>query len=469
MAAKIGKMIKSVKLKIIMNKYFRSLAFVSLLLITGTLTACASLGGSHPEVARQWQQSIAAGQSQQVLTKVSEKAKGSNQLLYSLEAARIAQIADQTDASINWFDQAVEKFEEEDDAARIQGSRLVQSTAALVSNDTALSYKSEPYERIFSQTFQALNYLTKGDITATSVEFRRADQAQRDQENKHEKEIAKVEEKNDGKVDTGKYDGYFQGLNAAASSVRSGVQNAYSFYLSGMFWEGTGEYNNALVSYKQALQILPSAEFLKQDVERVSQKMNGKVDAKQGLLVVAYEQGFVPAKQPVGIPIPTVQGVVSVEFPTYDSSRFVSSIPLRVNVGDQYVSTEPVAQVGAIAARALKDKMPSIITRQVLRTTAKYAMQKEANARDTTGLLGFATQLYNLISESADLRSWLTLPANAQIARLTLPVGEQQVSLSLPNRNRQESVTIVPNGVTLLRVIDAGGYVTVHSLPIVQR
>lgn len=437
------------------------------LLLVSLLAGCSSLGfSSHPELMQSWKQSIAAGQARQVVTKAGEKATGGNQLLFSLEAARIAQIADQTDDSLSWFARADALFGDEDDAARIRASRLAQSTSAMITNDRALAYESEPYERIFSQTFQALNYLAKRDLTGASVEFRRADQSQRDQEHEHQRQIDKAEENNEGNVDVSQYEGYFQGLNAAAASVRSGVQNAYSFYLSGVFWEGTGEYNDALVSYKQALQILPAADFLKEDVARVSRKLDRKLDQAHGLLVVAYEQGFVPSRQSLGIPIPTVQGMVTVNFPVYDGSHLVTPVPLRVRAGDQYVSTEPVAQVGAIAARALKDKMPGILMRQIARTTAKYALQKEANSRDSTGLLGFATQLYNLLSEQADLRSWSSLPANAQVARLVLPVGEQEVALSLPNRDSQQRVTIAPNGVTLLRVIDAGGLVTVQVLPI---
>ena len=57
---------------------------------------------------------------------------------------------------------------------------------------------------------------------------------------------------------------------------------------------------------------------------------------------------------------------------------------------------------------------------------------------------------WNLVSEQADLRSWLTLPRSAQVARFPLPEGEQTLTLdgSTPVR-----LTIRRQRPTLLRVV----------------
>ena len=447
-------------------RMLRCLLLTFVLLLSGC--ASMSLFSPYPSQAQAWKQAVVQGQGERALTDISQRAKGGDQLLYSLEAGRVAQLMGKTEVSSKWFEQAAQTYDSIDVAARIRASGLAQSTVALVTNDNAIHYQAPPYERIFSYTFQALNYLAQGDDVGASVEFRRVDHTQRQQELDHQKQIAKAEAKNDDKdsVDTSKYDGYFQGLNGAAALVRSGIQNAYSFYVSAAFWEGRGDYNDALVDYKQALQILPDADFIKADVQRVSAKLNGK-RSKKGLLVVALEQGFVPARQPVGIPIPTTQGTVVINFPTYQLNNMRNPLPMRVRAADQYATTQPLARVDAIAARALKEEIPGILTRQILRTTAKYALQKEANKN--FGLLGaFATQIYNLVSEQADLRSWLTLPANAQVARVVLPAGEQSVELSLPGGNANLTVPIAANGVTLLRVIDVGGRLITQVMPIRQ-
>jgi len=52
--------------------------------------------------------------------------------------------------------------------------------------------------------------------------------------------------------------------------------------------------------------------------------------------------------------------------------------------------------------------------------------------------------------ENADLRSWLTLPRSAQIARLTLPEGAQTLTL---DNTQTVTVNIQRNRATLLRVV----------------
>jgi hypothetical protein len=452
-----------------LNRHTSFLPFLAATLCL-LLSACASINPfamPYPQRADLWKQEISQGQGQQALNWLDQQQGDHNRLLYSLEAGRIAQVMRDYPASQKWFAQAASIYDQEDEAARIRVSSLSQDAASLVTNDRVIRYRGEPYERIFSETFQALNYLAQGDAAGAAVEFRRVDHTQRQQELDHQGQIARAEEKNDdrGNIDTSKYEGYFQGLNGAAALVRSGIENAYSYYLTAVFWEGRGDYNDALVDYKQALQILPQADFIKADIQRVSQELDGRVSQKQGLLVVALEQGFVPPKQPVAIPIPTTQGVVMVNFPTYQLDSLTHPVPLRIRVGNDYATTEPLARVGAIAAHALKERIPGILTRQILRTTAKYALQKEANKN--LGLLGaFATQLYNIVSEQADLRSWLTLPANAQVARMPLPAGTQTVELSLPTGNTEVMATIPAAGVCLVRVIQAGGKLTTQVMTI---
>lgn len=434
------------------------------------LSACASMNpfSSYPQKAQVWKQQIAQGNSQLAVTKLADRKNSTNQLLYNLEAGRVAQIAGNPQVSLKEFRQAAEIYDQEEAAARLRLSSGARTGAAIITNDRALVYHSDPFERIFSETFQALNYLALDDAAGAAVEFRRVDHSQRQQELSHSREIAKQEKsnaKNDDRLE--KYEGYFQGLNTAAALARSSIQNAYSYYLTAAFWEGIGSYNDALVDYKHALQIVPSAGFLLEDIERVSAKLDGKTNNNQGTVVIALEQGFVPPKQEISIPIPTIHGVLAVSFPIYSSALMVSPNPIRVRAGNDYVSTQPVVRIDAMAARALKEKIPAMLIRQIARTTAKYALQKEAN--DQSPLLGLASQLYNLMSEQADLRSWLSLPANAQIARLSLEPGKRQIVLSLPSGNTELMVPVSAAGVTLVRIIQtSSNQITTQVIPITQ-
>ena len=102
-----------------------------------------------------------------------------------------------------------------------------------------------------------------------------------------------------------------------AGEIKASFQNAWTFYLSALFWEAHGEWNDALVDYKKALEIHPDSTMLKEDVQRVSAAMDRKQDGDTGLVAVIYDQGFVQPRAEFSLPIPTVHGFFSVAFPTY--------------------------------------------------------------------------------------------------------------------------------------------------------
>ena len=239
-----------------------------------------------------------------------------------------------------------------------------------------------------------------------------------------------------------------------------------SFYLSALFWEAHGEYNDALVDYKKALEIHPELDMLKEDVQRVSNAMKGR-PAEDGMVAVLYEQGFVQAREEFSLPIPTVHGIFSVAFPTYSLTSKPRPNSLRVldSASQPLGETVVLADVGALAAKDLKERLPGMLVRQTLRATAKYNLQKKAN--DDFGPLGaFATQLYNLVSEQADRRSWLTLPAYAQATRFSLPQGEHTLVLSTPGGNATLTVPVVNRGLTVIHVAAVPGQLITRVLPV---
>ena len=133
----------------------------------------------------------------------------------------------------------------------------------------------------------------------------------------------------------------------------------------------------------------------------------------------------------------------------------------------QAASTEVLVRLNATAARALKDRIPGMLVRQTLRAAAKYEAQKQAN--DNMGLLGaLSTQIYNLVSERADLRSWLTLPAYGMATRMELPAGEQVIMLSASGGSASVTVPVRAGGVTLVRVVDVGSFLRTDVYPITE-
>lgn len=437
---------------------------IALLVLQGCATT--SLFSPYPQQAQSWKQAARQGTLESAVADLEGKSNSLDQLLYLQERGRLAQLNADHRQSIDYFARVFSLYDERDAEAKLRLSEAGSGTASLMVNDNAIPYSGFAYERIFAHGFQALNFLALGDMEGGNVELRRAALEQRVALQRHEREIARAEEKAEEQgIDLSRYEGHFEGLNTAAREVKSAIQNAWTFYISAAVREGLGEYNDALVDYKKALEIHPDSDMLKADIQRVSRKLDGH-RPDDGLVVVSFEQGFVPPRREISIPIPTIHGYFSVSFPTYQPQDFEPPRPLQVATSSGAMArTEPLADVGGMAARALKERMPAILVRQTLRAAAKYGAQKKAN-RDF-GLFGaLATQVYNLVSERADLRSWLTLPGHAQATRLSLPPGEHQLQLSARGAGATVKVPVRAGGVTLVRVMETGPLLRTEVIPI---
>ena len=468
------------------------------LAVMALLTGCASrsLFVSYPSQAAKWKAELATAPSQPaaeaspssgaipasgqpaqlaaappaspVISKLEAATSGADGVLYLQELGRVAQLQGQREASRQAFASAVAAYDAEDASAKIQVSSLAATGSSLITNDNARPYIAPDYERIFTRAYQALNYWAANDATGAAVEFRAAALEQQVAANKREKEIAKAEEEaEENNIDLNQFDGYFEGLNAVAGEVKASFQNAWTFYLSALFWEAHGEWNDALVDYKKALEIHPDSTMLKEDVQRVSAAMDRKQDGDTGLVAVIYDQGFVQPRAEFSLPIPTVHGFFSVAFPTYALQDKPRPNTLRIldTAMQPVAETQVLADVGALAAKDLKERLPGMLVRQTLRATAKYNLQKEAN--DNYGALGaFATQIYNLVSEQADRRSWLTLPAYAQATRVSLLQGEHTLLLSTPQGDATLTVPVVNRGLTVIHVVAVPGRLITRVLPV---
>lgn len=445
---------------------------LSLLLLPYLLAGCASSSvlTPWPEQAATWRSLTASNQTPIAIEQLSAGTRGRDQLLFLQERARLAQIAGDFQQSQEDFSKVIRLYDNQDADAYIAVSGLGATGAALLTNDNALPYRGDDHERIMVHGFQALNYWALGDLEAASVEFRRISQEQEVAAQRRARALARAESETPAPPENSTSPTLPAGLDQAAASVRNSIQNAYFYYLAGVFREGTGDYNNALVDYRKALQIHPESSLLRQDNQRVSDRMDGRYDdPQQGTLIIAYEQDLVPPRREVSLPIPTDHGYFAVAFPTYDPTDQVPPRPLHIlSAAGHRTSTQPLANISAMAARALRERMPLMLVRQTLRANIKYQTQKKAN--DDFGLLGaFATQLYNLVSERADLRSWLSLPAHGQVARLTLPAGEHVVTLSSGSATSQLVLPIGAGTTTVVWVNNTGGTLSTHTLPVLEK
>ncbi len=442
-----------------------------LLLCISLPTGCAttSLFVPYPVQLLPLREQMANKEYGQVREQLSRYTNGRDRLLYLLERGRVAQIARDYPASIRDFERAIAIFEQNEAKARITLTGGAAQTSALLTNDNALPYPGEPYERVFVHHFQALNYLFTGDREAALVEIRRANLEQKLALERHERELAEAEER-DRERDLAP----FSSLQRAAARVKNSFQNAYTFYLSALIYESAGELNDAYIDYRKAWEIHPDNRYLQNDLLRLARRLGFTEEYRQlretlalgeprepgpdeGELVILFEQGFVPYKSEVAIPLWVDTHVEQlIAFPTYRIAPHASPRLRIALAGHPLGDTQPIVEVQALAAKALEERLPAMMARQTLRFAAKRELSRTAGKKWGEHA-ELAMEILNLVTEQADRRSWLTLPENAQIFRHILPAGKQRLNITDGTGTHTVEVTIRPGRITLLHIIDTKG------------
>lgn len=435
---------------------YRLIMPLLLLLMQGCATT--SVFNPYPNQAADYRAAITNGTIDDVTPGLISKQKGKDGLLYAQESGRLHQLNNQFEASKTDFDEVYRRYQAQDEAARFSAGEAASGAASLLSNDNAIPYQGYGFERILALHFQALNYLALGDTEAAGVELRRAASEQRTLELVHDKAINNAEQKaNSDNIDTDAWKNApeLTGMSRIAGQVKSSFQNAYTFYTSALIWEAMGDVNAALVDYKKALEINPDNAVILQDVQRLD--AGRKLAADTGHLVVLFEDGFVVERSSFDLALPYFANnyatYFTVSVPYYPAAR--TPQPLQVFHGHRTLGrSQMIANIDAMAAKSLIEQLPLMIVRMVLRARAKYELHKQS--AEQGGILGsLAATIYNVVSEQADRRNWLTLPANVQLLRAPLPQGEQQLELNLAGVSRSITVTSRPGRVTLLRVVNA--------------
>jgi hypothetical protein len=84
-----------------------------------------------------------------------------------------------------------------------------------------------------------------------------------------------------------------------------------------------------------------------------------------------------------------------------------------------------VADLDDLAARAFADAQGTIVLRAVARALAKYLASQTADGADEA--LGALVNILGVVTETADTRSWTTLPRSIHLARLDLEPGAYRI------------------------------------------
>ena len=362
----------------------------------------------------------------------------------------------------NRFVESSAAFEQAGDIAEDRYTRSIsKEVGSLVTSDKLRPYAGTRYERLLSHYYRALNYVYQGQLDGALVECRRATNLIN----------------------------YFKGENEDYDFFGTGLLA----HLSGMLFEAAGEWNDALISYKQAAEYYQNAAE-KTGVElptdigyslvRLTRKLGftdeferyrnqyGELSPRPenaGELILFYETGYVSPKHEESLTFPILkidrvdkpeefvptlmaregaiykdielEYLLRIAMPTIHSNRSHFA-GVEVVVGPNGQKGVLVEDVENIAIETFKAQRPVILFRTLLRALLKYGTYRKAKKENAA--LGALVNLAGVVTEQADLRSWKTLPNQIFMVRMPLPAGTHTLNLSFLNANgkvsRRESV-----------------------------
>jgi uncharacterized protein len=319
------------------------------------------------------------------------------------------------------YAEAVDAFTKADKLAELKDYTSVsQEVGSVILNDTVKVYKGDDYEKILVNVYLAMAYAMQGKWESALVECRR------------------VNHKLDLMISKGHlpYE-----------------RNAFAKYLAGMMFEAQGEYNDAFVDYRQLLSWRKGSppDYLGMGLLRLSDKLraeqeyesykkefpgvsNFRLGKNEGEIVFVLEQG----KTPIKVPSQVFHLVPEMRKRFYTSNYGF----IRDSKGKFKAKTETYFDIEATAIKELGDRIAAIAAKKVAGVVAKELIAAQVEKSTDNKFLGALTSFFLHASDQADLRSWSTLPARLQLARVVVPAGRHDIVLDMVSQSGKETKAV---------------------------
>ena len=311
------------------------------------------------------------------------------------------------------FERAERASEEIEERALVSASDLGEGLSSWVLNDSAQAYMGEGFERVYLHVFLGLTYLAEGNLEGVLVEVRRANRLLEVEEELYDREYAAG--------------GLGHLLSALTYELMGRPDDAFIDYLR-MAEKGVGLELAGPALVRLAKQT-GRDDYLADLVARFGDLEPPPADAAS--IVVLAGVGLGPTKEEHGITVPTSGGVLQVAVPQFlRRGQPVGNLRLALTGGaaDAAVRTATVEEVHDVAKENLDDRILKITAKSVARTVAKRELTQALG--DDHGVAGWlAGDLFNILTERADLRFWQTLPDSWQAARLFVAPGQHTLQL----------------------------------------
>lgn len=443
---------------------FGRVAAVSISLLA--MVGCSSLTGrdliqTYSSQMSDMRHSVNDGDIKQAIDDVDPgSAHNTSYYLRQLELGRLEQLAGNYQGSEQHFKIVADYLDWLSNQAQYRLSHGIQNTAAMLTNDSARSYQIPVFEQVMLHQYQAVNYLHQNDLTGALVEVRKAEQLQQKALDNHSDEQSSDEERYRSQVQS--VMSQYPSMSELISQSSSQYQNSYTYLFSSALYLAANQPNDAYIDLKRALKVAPDNRSIG-SLTRYLAEQQAMPDASalkarypkldlndaKGMVWVFVEQNLIPYRREfaVRLPVPVNHQFQywSVAFPVLPDS-IKPSANVTIHAQGQVMQAQVSTQLQSLAGRALKDELPGMIVRQLLRLSSKSVLADQMNRQN--GWLGLLTNLYNAVSEHADTRSWETLPATVRFAAGAFAPGTINLKFSPLGQTvavpvKKQSITIV--------------------------
>ena len=351
----------------------------------------------------------------------------------------------------------------------LRGVDAGEELAALLTSDESRTYRGADYESVMINYCLAVCYAALGDAENALVECRRVGEKLR-----------------------------AFNLRYGDSGSNRYADDAFIRYIMGVMFEADGNLDDALVAYRASYEVygedyarhygLFPSEQLGMDLLRVSWLQgfeslhqeytdewpdldwrSSGPSPERGELVVVVERGLIPHRVEASVEAYSENRVYRLAVPAIPSKdrlppRYRRWSAVEVTAGAETVTAFLAEDLAGIARKNLEDQAGRAMLAAMARLAAKGALAEagEELVEEMTGEedgalsegVGFVLSLFGAATERADLRSWLTLPAEIHVARIPLAPGSYSVTVASHGASfvAPGSVEILPGRIRMVFV-----------------
>ncbi|ANQ50052.1 hypothetical protein MY04_2683 [Flammeovirga sp. MY04] len=437
-------------------KYY--LRFFICAVVAVIVVACAP---TFYEKTYEFNKALAEGnfESASIMMQQSEKKMSSGRLefLYYVNAGMVASL-------MNDFEKSNKDFQKADIFIEDHKKNVFEEGGALLLNPNLTTYPGEDHEKLMVNYFKALNYLEMRQYNEALVECKRMN--------------IRLNQLSDKYKSDKKY-----------------KRDAFINVMMGIVYEAFNDPNNAFIAYRNALDIyqndyarlfkMPVPAQLKYDLIRTARKtglhneadkyaaefgMDFQEDDSYAHLTLLWNNGMSPVKAEWGVNFAIVQGrngyvtfvnkELGLSFPFYcgNDKPTVSWIkavfPKYVERKNFYknarlVGADNIAykfshaqDINAISFKVLEERMLVEFSKTLLRVAMKQSIAAKVS-QENEGW-GAALSILGSATESADTRSWQSMPRDISYTRIPLKEGQTSVDIILTNDKGVEETKTIP-------------------------